>query len=141
MTKDQQKRRIRYLWSKAKRYSNKVRLQARLQKMADQNLREMMIDDIQDDEDDDTHTIDNQQKIRWYLIDTERTFCKVWDFLITCITIYNLVVTPWIIVFPQIYTSCIELKKNNVIGLNIKAYNDDPTELCLSGEYGPSSAA
>lgn len=46
MTKDQQKRRIKYLWGKAKRFSNKVRLQARLQKMADQNLREMMIDDI-----------------------------------------------------------------------------------------------
>lgn len=68
--------------------------------MADQNLREMMIDDIQDDDDDDTHTIDNQHKIKWYLIDTERTFCKVWDFIITCITIYNLVVTPLIMVFP-----------------------------------------
>lgn len=30
MTKDQQKRRIKYLWGKAKRFSNKVRLQARL---------------------------------------------------------------------------------------------------------------
>ena len=53
------KQRIDYLWAKARRYNNKLRLQARLQKMAEQNLREMMIDDIQDDEDDDNQIIDN----------------------------------------------------------------------------------
>lgn len=84
----------------------------------------MMIDDIQDDDDEDTHTVDNQQKIRWYLIDTERTFCKVWDFLITCITIYTLVVTPYIMVFPEIYTSCLPLDEQlPTIGLNVPKYN------------------
>lgn len=67
----------------------------------------MMIDDIQDEEEDDIHTMESQQQIAWYLIDTERTFCKVWDnFVVTLISIYTFVVTPVILVFPQIYTSC-----------------------------------
>ena len=110
--------------------------------MADQNLREMMIDDIQDDEDDDTHTIDNQQKIRWYLIDTERTFCKVWDFLITTITIYNLFATPFILVFPDIYTSCSKLSTDgeySPIGLDINSIyqEEDKIDMCPSGTYQP----
>lgn len=111
--------------------------------MADQNLREMMIDDIQDDEDDDTHTIDNQHKIKWYLIDTERTFCKVWDFLITCITIYNLVVTPLIMVFPQIYTACLDIKDEDYvpIGLDVQAYYNHSKEVCASGNYGAVTMA
>ena len=100
MSAAKKEQRIKQLWDKARRYNNKLRLQARLQKMAEQNLREMMIDDIQDDDDDENQIVDNQQKIKWYLIDTERTFCKVWDFLITCLTIYNLLITPFVLVFP-----------------------------------------
>jgi len=104
MSPEARKERINNLWAKAKRYNNKLRLQARLQKMAEQNLREMMIDDIQDDDDEDNQlNIDSQPKIKWYLIDTERNFCKFWNFLITCTTIYNLIVTPIVLVFPTIY--------------------------------------
>jgi len=42
-------------------------------KMAEQNLREMMIDDIQDEDEEDNQVTDNStnsQKIKWYLIDT-----------------------------------------------------------------------
>lgn len=70
----------------------------------------MMIDDIQDDEDDDNQIIDNQQKIKWYLIDTERNFCKAWNFLITILTIYNLIVTPFIMVFSEVYQTCEKFK-------------------------------
>jgi hypothetical protein len=37
------------------------------------------------------------------LIDTERTFCKVWNFLITMITIYTLFVSPYIMTFKGVY--------------------------------------
>jgi len=60
MSPEQRKKRIATLWEKARRYNNKLRLQARLQKMAEQNLREMMIDDIQDDDDDENQIVDNQ---------------------------------------------------------------------------------
>lgn len=74
--------------------------------MAEQNLREMMIDDINDDDDDESQVVDNQPKIRWYLIDTEKNPCKVWDFTITMLIIYNLVVFPYIVVFSDIYMTC-----------------------------------
>ena len=49
LSPEQQKERIKLLWSKARRYNNKLRFQARLQKMAESNLKEMMIDDINED--------------------------------------------------------------------------------------------
>ena len=87
------------LWSKARRYNNKLRFQARLQKMAESNLKEMMIDDINEDADEENQIIDSQPKLKWYLIDTERTFCKVWNFMITLLIIYTLFVTPFILTF------------------------------------------
>ena len=73
--------------------------------MAESNLKEMMIDDINEDADEDNQIIDSQPKLKWYLIDTERTFCKVWNFIITILTIYTLFVTPFLLVFPYIYMS------------------------------------
>ena len=51
MTAEEKEERIKMLWSKARRYNNKLRFQARLQKMAESNLKEMMIDDINEDAD------------------------------------------------------------------------------------------
>lgn len=55
--------------------------------------------------------MDDQPKLKWYLIDSERTFCKIWDFIITMIIIYNLVMVPFILVFPQVYTTCITVQE------------------------------
>lgn len=71
--------------------------------MSEQNLREMMIEDIQDDDDDETINPNTKKVIRWYLIDTDKTFCKSWDFMITLLTIYELFVVPVVMVFPTIY--------------------------------------
>ena len=71
--------------------------------MAESNLKEMMIDDINEDADEENQIIDSQPKLKWYLIDTERTFCKFWNFLITLLTIYNLFVVPVVLVFPDVY--------------------------------------
>ena len=38
-------------------------------------------------------------KLKWYLIDSERTFYKLWDFMITWLIIYTLFVTPFLLVF------------------------------------------
>lgn len=104
MTPQQQKERMDYLWRKARRYTNKLRFQARLQKMAESNLKEMMIDDINEDANEEVQQVEqNQGKLKWYLIDKERTPCKVWDFIITLILMYNLFVTPFILVFWEQY--------------------------------------
>jgi len=95
------------LWNKARRYNNKLRFQARLQKMAESNLKEMMIDDINEEADEEIQSIENQPKLKWYLIDTERTFCKVWNFIITLLTIYSLFVVPYMLVFDQVYEPCL----------------------------------
>jgi hypothetical protein len=71
--------------------------------MAESNLKEMMIDDINEDANEDSTVNENQPKLKWYLIDTERTFCKVWNFLITILTIYSMFVAPFVIVFHDVY--------------------------------------
>lgn len=103
MSQADRKEKIKLWWSKARRYTNKLRFQARLQKMAESNLKEMMIDDIAEDIDEQSTIIDNKIKIDWYYIDTDRTFCKLWNSLITCQIIYTLVMAPLILVFPDIY--------------------------------------
>lgn len=71
--------------------------------MAESNLKEMMIDDINEDANEDNQINDNQQKLKWYLIDTDRTFCKLWNFMITMLIIYSMFVTPFVMVFPDVY--------------------------------------
>lgn len=115
MSPEQKKAHIKMLWDKARRYNNKLRFQARLQKMTESNLKEMMIDDINEDQEEETtHTETQPNKLKWYLIDRERTFCKVWNFMITILIIYSLFVTPYILVFPTVYEWC-ELADGNHI--------------------------
>ena len=111
MSEKEKKERVEQLWIKARRYNNKLRFQARLQKMAESNLKEMMIDDINEDANEDSTVNENQPKLKWYLIDTERTFCKVWNFLITILTIYSMFVAPFVIVFSDVYQDYDEVKK------------------------------
>jgi hypothetical protein len=66
-------------------------------------LKEMKTDDTNEDADEENQKIDSQPKLKWYLIDTERTFCKVWNFLITMVTIYSLFVSPYIMTFKGVY--------------------------------------
>ena len=56
MTHDEKKAHIDMLWNKARRYNNKLRFQARLQKMTESNLKEMMIDDINEEAEEETTT-------------------------------------------------------------------------------------
>ena len=74
--------------------------------MTESNLKEMMIDDINEEAEEETTATENQPKLKWYLIDKERTFCKVWNFMITIIIIYSLFVTPYIFVFPEVFEWC-----------------------------------
>ena len=81
-------------------------MQARLQKIADLNLREMHIDDIQSGDDEKEDETDEKDQVAWYLIDTEKPLCRVWNAFIIFVTIYNLIMTPFILVFPEVYQVC-----------------------------------
>jgi len=106
MDEEAKRKHIKNLWNKARRYNNKLRFQARLQKMTESNLKEMMIDDLNEEQEEEGTQQDTQPKLKWYLIDTDRTFCFVWNFMITILTIYSLFVVPYIVVFPIVYEWC-----------------------------------
>jgi len=74
--------------------------------MTESNLKEMMIDDINEEAEDETTTAEPQQKLKWYLIDREKTFCNVWNMMITFLLIYNLFVAPYVLVFMEVYEWC-----------------------------------
>ena len=65
-----------------------------------------MIDDINEEAEEEASHTESQPKLKWYLIDRERTFCKVWNFMITLLIIYNLIVSPYVMVFPTVYEWC-----------------------------------
>ena len=109
LSREDKDQRIAELWERARRYGNKLRFESRLRKMADSNLKEMMIDDINEDANDANLVADSQDKIKWYLVDTEKSFCKVWNFMISILIIYELFVVPFVLVFPDIYNT-VELK-------------------------------
>jgi hypothetical protein len=73
--------------------------------MSENNIKKMLADDINDDLHDETyHTeIDSNSNLKWYMIDKEGNFCKVWNFLITMFIIYELLVVPYILVFRTPY--------------------------------------
>ena len=86
--------------------------------MAESNLKEMMIDDMNETGDEEGHQYDNQPKISWYLMDTDSSFAKVWSFLITLITIYTLFMSPYIYVFNSLYMDEVPVGSNNYIAAN-----------------------
>ncbi len=66
-----------------------------------------MIEYMNEDQEEDNEVQTNAHlKVEWYKIHTESTFCKVWDFLIALVTIYSMFVTPYILIFPDIYNTC-----------------------------------
>ena len=109
--------------------------------MTESNLKEMMIDDINEEAEEETTATENQPKLKWYLIDRDRTFCKVWNFMITIIIIYSLFVTPYIFVFPEVFEWCqVKDKTGKEVIYNYRDFTTDDatgkvTYLCT----GPTS--
>ena len=103
MTPNEKKERIAELWIKARRFTNKIRLEVKLEKMAEENLKELNINEDHSDDNNPGQEEKEHEKIEWYLVDTERIFCHLWNFMICLVTIYNMIVTPFIMTYPQIY--------------------------------------
>mmetsp|Transcript_30350 Transcript_30350/g.46446 ORF Transcript_30350/g.46446 Transcript_30350/m.46446 type:complete len:183 (+) Transcript_30350:484-1032(+) len=73
--------------------------------MAEENLKDLNINEENSDDRNSDEDEKEQEKIEWYLVDTERTFCRLWNFLIYWVTIYNMLVTPFILIYPELYQS------------------------------------
>lgn len=80
-----------------------------MQKLAETNLKEMMIDDV--DEEFNPSQVDDEEApkkeiLEWYYIDTESTFFAIWTTFINLCLYYTFVMTPMILVFPDLYQTC-----------------------------------
>lgn len=64
---------------------------------------EKKLEDV--DEDEGNHD-DSSNATKWYLIDKDGTFCKIWNFLITLCVIYSLFAVPVLWIFPSVYQWC-----------------------------------
>lgn len=105
MTSEQKNKRIKELWGKARIFHLEVRAAARMQKKYESDIKGLMINDINDDQEEDNEVQTSAHlKVEWYQIHTESTFCKAWDFLIALVTIYTMFVTPYILIFPDVYS-------------------------------------
>lgn len=89
------KARVEYLWKIARSYDKKLREQSRKQKKLDQMLRNNVIDEVNEEYEQDSQQENGGQNIKWYLIDSEGTFCFIWNFCITILTIYTLILSPF----------------------------------------------
>jgi len=58
-------------------------------------LRNNTIDETNDDFDQENLAEKNGSQLHWYLIDSEGTFCFIWNFFITLLIIYTLIVAPF----------------------------------------------
>ena len=102
MSEEEKRERIKYLWSKLRAENERLCFKVRLKKMAESSMKELMSDEFPE-EMNEAHmqTEDNHNNNPWYLIDTEKSFCKFWDFFITLLILYELIVVPFILVFPN----------------------------------------
>ena len=74
----------------------------------------MMLEENNEDAEAEVHQSADTTKMAWYLIDTDKTPTKVWNFLISLMTIYTLIVTPYIMVNQQVYQDCNDSNNNPV---------------------------
>jgi len=106
MTDEEKRDRIQELWGKARDFVGKMRREIQIAKIEEHTYKDRMIDAINEDDDSEVET-DLEPKLAWYLIDSDKTFCKTWDFIVVMFTIYPLFVSPFILVFPEVYQTCI----------------------------------
>ena len=66
-------------------------------------MKEKILEEIGDTDEQKEQEDDNIKKIPWYMIDSEKNFCKIWDLFITMVILYELIVVPFILVYPHFY--------------------------------------
>ena len=66
-------------------------------------MKEKTLEEIGDTDEKKEQEDDNIKKIPWYMIDSEKNFCKIWDLFITMVILYELIVVPFILVYPHFY--------------------------------------
>lgn len=103
MNEEEKRERLDELWNEVKLYSVEIMLQARFKKLEEQTMKDNTFEFEEDHHEEIEKEEDEDYQPKWYLIEKNGKPCQFWDFMITCIIIYNLFVTPFILVFPDVY--------------------------------------
>ena len=103
MNEEEKSERLDELWNEVKLYSVEIMLQARFKKLEEQTMKDNTFEFEEDHHEEIEKEEDEDYQPKWYLIEKNGKPCQFWDFMITCIIIYNLFVTPFILVFPDVY--------------------------------------
>ena len=100
MNDDEKRARIKRLWIKASLvvYFTKMK-----KKSNDDNLK--MINDSDSDIDLDQINGKSEQKWKWYIVRTDNTLPKMWNFLMKSLTIYTMFAIPFVLVFTEAHKS------------------------------------
>lgn len=91
MTKLEKDERVQFLWKEARKYNNQLRFKARLAKMSEKNMHLDAQKPTSNELLENVVVVDNEskkEKIPWYLIDSESSSYKFWDFILTMMIIY-----------------------------------------------------
>lgn len=91
------------LWNIVRLYCKELMLKARFKKLEDQTMKDNTFEFEEENNEEIEKEEDEDYQPRWYLIEKDGKPCQFWDFMITCIIIYNLFVTPFVLVFPEVY--------------------------------------
>lgn len=62
-------------------------------------MKDQKIEDIQANEDEEENEV-KTVCLPWYMVNGEGSAIKTWDFFITLITIYSMILTPFVLVYP-----------------------------------------
>ncbi len=68
-------------------------------------MKQLINDKIPEENDDAFSNDESHVQVPWYLLNTEKNICKFWDLLITFLITYELIVVPFVLVFPDVYQS------------------------------------
>lgn len=73
-------------------------------------MKEKILEDVEETDDQKEQGEAKDKKVPWYMIDSEKTVCKFWDLFITLVILYELIVVPFILVYPHFYESMTKTK-------------------------------
>lgn len=85
-------------WKRVRQYVDALKVQTQFKRKQEANYKKNLDDN--DDYEEDTQSNENTTFTSWILINTDGPFYKSWSFLVTILTIYTLIVTPFLMVHP-----------------------------------------
>ena len=103
LSPEKKQERLDELWNIVRLYCKEVMLKARFKKLEEQTMKDNTFEFEEENHEEIEKEEDEDYQPRWYLIEKDGKPCQFWDFMITCIIIYNLFVTPFVLVFPEVY--------------------------------------